>query len=237
MKLAKKLLAIQSGITPVAKDGHNEFHNYDYATEAGFLAVLRPLLVQNDVVMMSSVLESQIIKEFQDNKGKLMFLTWVKMEFVLIDAESGEEYRGFGQGYGLDNADKGIYKAQTGATKYFLAKCFLIPTGDDPENETPTTKVEKSTTKATGTPSKLPKLPGKTPPPVSMPPQPDALDQAVALATAEATKGEPFPDNVPLAHGACTDVTCNGLFVERKSAKGKILACSNYPKCKIMKPL
>ena len=39
-------------------------------------------------------------------------------------------------GAGDDGADKGLYKAYTGAVKYFLMKTFLIPTGDDPEADT-----------------------------------------------------------------------------------------------------
>jgi len=36
-------------------------------------------------------------------------------------------------GQGADKGDKGVYKAITGAKKYFIANLFLIPTDDDPE--------------------------------------------------------------------------------------------------------
>jgi hypothetical protein len=39
-------------------------------------------------------------------------------------------------GYAEDTGgDKAIYKAMTGATKYFYMKVFGVATGDDPENE------------------------------------------------------------------------------------------------------
>lgn len=134
--LAKKLVNVQTGIRTVNKDGHNDFHNYDYATEAGFLAVLRPLLIQQGLVILSSVKDSAIIQQVKNNAGKESPLTRVQMEFTIVDSESGETFVGGAEGYGSDGMDKGIYKAITGATKYFLAKCFLIPTGDDPENDT-----------------------------------------------------------------------------------------------------
>ena len=38
-------------------------------------------------------------------------------------------------GTGADSGDKAPYKATTGAIKYALLTAFLIPTGDDPEND------------------------------------------------------------------------------------------------------
>lgn len=37
-------------------------------------------------------------------------------------------------GQGVDSGDKGIYKAITGANKYFIYKLLNLPTGDDPES-------------------------------------------------------------------------------------------------------
>jgi hypothetical protein len=58
------------------------------------------------------------------------------VEYTLYDGESGEEMKFTILGQGEDSGDKGTYKAMTGATKYALMKLFLIPTGDDPENDT-----------------------------------------------------------------------------------------------------
>ena len=38
-------------------------------------------------------------------------------------------------GSGQDAGDKGIFKAISGAQKYALMKAFMIPTGDDPEQD------------------------------------------------------------------------------------------------------
>ena len=37
----------------------------------------------------------------------------------------------------MDKGDKALYKAKTGALKYFLADNFMVATGDDPETESP----------------------------------------------------------------------------------------------------
>jgi hypothetical protein len=52
-----------------------------------------------------------------------------------IDSDSGEVFAVQAVGTGKDNADKGAYKAYTGASKYVLMKTFLLATGDDPEDD------------------------------------------------------------------------------------------------------
>ena len=41
----------------------------------------------------------------------------------------------------MDKGDKAGYKAFTGALKYYLADTFMVATGDDPEKESPETKM------------------------------------------------------------------------------------------------
>lgn len=133
--LAAKLIKVQRAIKPVEKDGHNDFHDYDYTTESGFLNMLRPILVENNLIVLANITESTIVATLKDKNGKDIPLTRVHIIFSIIDVDSGESFTGGAEGQGADALDKGVYKAITGATKYFLAKCFQIPTGDDPENE------------------------------------------------------------------------------------------------------
>jgi hypothetical protein len=71
-----------------------------------------------------------------------------------VDSESGERHDCEWAGQGDDGADKGVYKAYTGALKYFLMKTFLIPTGDDPEGDSRTdqraSERQSSTRKSSG---------------------------------------------------------------------------------------
>jgi len=59
------------------------------------------------------------------------------VKYTLMDGDSGETMEFTVLGQGEDSSDKATYKAMTGATKYALLKLFLIPTGDDPEDDTP----------------------------------------------------------------------------------------------------
>lgn len=129
--LAVKLAKILAEIGKVPKSGHNAFHKYDYVTENDLVYAVRDKLSAAGIFVFTSTekQEVQIIKE----EDKTWALTTVTTRHTFVDAESGEEFSVLSQGQGADNGDKGGYKATTGAMKYFLYKCFMIPTGDDPE--------------------------------------------------------------------------------------------------------
>lgn len=118
-----KLGKVMSQVSRVPKNGYNSFHKYNYATESDLTESIRPILLEAGLAFFSNVLDQERDGEF----------TKVKMEFTLADIETGEILKSVYWGEGQDKGDKGLYKAYTGATKYFLMKTFLIPTGDDPE--------------------------------------------------------------------------------------------------------
>lgn len=123
-----KVGKVMSQVSRVPKNGYNSFHKYNYATESDLTESIRPILLEAGLAFFSNVLE-------QDREGEF---TKVKMEFTLADIETGEVLTSIYWGEGQDKGDKGLYKAYTGATKYFLMKTFLIPTGDDPEADNTT---------------------------------------------------------------------------------------------------
>lgn len=132
--LAKKILAIQSEIDFVAKNGRNDFHRYDYATERDFVTTLKPLLEKHGVIVIPEIAAPPTIVEGQDKKGTKQYLTTILMKFKLVNTDDPEDYyQALVGGQGQDAGDKGIYKAITGAKKYFISNTFMIPTGDDPE--------------------------------------------------------------------------------------------------------
>jgi hypothetical protein len=77
-------------------------------------------------------------REYTTDRGKQSVVTTVVVAFTFADGDTGAMFRSEWAGQGDDPADKGLYKAYTGALKYFLMKTFLIPTGDDPEADTNT---------------------------------------------------------------------------------------------------
>ncbi len=124
--LAKKLVQVVGSVSgKVGKSGYNSHQKYNYVMEADLLDAVREEIVKAGIVITSSV-------EEVTRDGNI---TTVKLKHTLIDAESGESFEVWSAGQGADNQDKGVFKAITGANKYFLLKTFLLSGDDDPEND------------------------------------------------------------------------------------------------------
>lgn len=118
-----KVLGAVSG--KVSKSGRNTHQGYNYVMEADLLDAVRSELIANGVFVFSSIEETS-------QEGSI---TTVKTKHTFVDSESGETFEVFSAGQGADKQDKGIYKAITGASKYFLMKSFMVAGDDDPEND------------------------------------------------------------------------------------------------------
>jgi len=123
--LAAKLAQVYQDVQYVQKTGENEHHGYTYAEEAEIVREIRLSLENNGVFLFHSQPESK----------RESNLTTTYHEYLFVCTDTGGWARCRWQGTGYDKRDKGIYKAHTGATKYFLMKTFLLPTGDDAERD------------------------------------------------------------------------------------------------------
>lgn len=134
LSLVRKLAEIMGEVTHVPKDGNNAFHGYKYATEAAIVASVRKGMAERRLVMNPHVVRTEwsSVPRKQGGADRLCTLT---VRFTVHDGESGEELAFDVLGEGQDSGDKATYKAMTGAVKYALLKLFLIPTGDDPEQD------------------------------------------------------------------------------------------------------
>lgn len=129
-KLAKALSNVLENVGDVNKSGHNDYYNYDYATESDVLEEIRPKLAEENVFCFQTV-ENYKRKE----KGKNI-TTIVSILFTFVHEDGGMfTVRYYGEGQ--DKGDKSFYKAFTGCVKYAIMKNFLVSTGDDPENDSP----------------------------------------------------------------------------------------------------
>ena len=146
--LIAKLSRIMSEVGYIEKRGRNEFHKYDYATEADVTAGVRDSFIKHGVMLIPEILTTK--REPLEGKNAL---TQVVMLIHLYDTETGQSLNVAWSGDGMDSGDKGIYKALTGGIKYFLMKTLLIPTGDDPEKDN---KGEQDQAKARLQPAKAP---------------------------------------------------------------------------------
>jgi hypothetical protein len=128
--LYAKLAEVMALVGRIEKRGYNDFHKYNYATESDIVEAVRMGLAERSVMIIPSVREVR-------HEGTL---TTALMVFTLVDGGTGECAHHDWAGTGDDKGDKGLYKAMTGALKYFLLKTFLMPTGDDPEADEATDK-------------------------------------------------------------------------------------------------
>lgn len=152
--IGKKILAVMGEVGKVGKDKTNSFHKYDYASDEAVVGAIRDSIIKNGLVVIPNQLSCRVDGE----------LTTLEVKYTLLDVDSGEIIEAIAYGQGQDKGDKGVYKAATGAEKYFLLKTFLIATGDDAEKDSPVRSI----------PAKKPVIPQSSPlPDVVQEPQPD----------------------------------------------------------------
>lgn len=133
-KIAAKLVKVMKECGYVQKNGINEFHKYKYAACADVLEKVNAALMKHDIISISTP-ELVQIQDVATAKGNTERLATVKLEILLVDAESGETVKLTGIGSGQDSGDKSVMKAQTAAVKYAYLLSLKISTGDAPEAE------------------------------------------------------------------------------------------------------
>lgn len=135
-----KLCQVLAEIQSIPKEGFNPHFQYKYVTEDTLTERIRPLLAKHGLCL---VFGSRILPSPGENR------TQVACTFHLLDVDGNELVTEVvGEGKDTKHQDKALYKAYTGATKYFLYKTFLVTTGDDPEvdgKETVDTPVDEMT--------------------------------------------------------------------------------------------
>ena len=145
--LIKKLSKVMAEIERIPKNGTNEFHKYKYVTESDMVDALRGKLAEAGIMIIPSVEKTTTHLGAIQTRNGAQSLIDIEMTFTIYDSESDQQIVAKWSGQGSDSGDKGVYKAMTGAVKYFLMKMFLVSTGDDPEGEkTPHTTANKPTT-------------------------------------------------------------------------------------------
>ena len=142
MGLAAKLAEITGLMAHIPKEGFNANQKYKFVRETDVAEKVSQLLSERKIFLHQSVIASSREALYTTASGSTMWMSHVEMSFQFIDGETGETTpQAVFPGDGADTGDKGIYKAMTGAEKYFLMKTFLVSTGDDPEADE---KVDKA---------------------------------------------------------------------------------------------
>lgn len=161
-------IAAQGEIPFVPEGGRNQFHKYNYARTEDYIQTIRPILANHGFGLSFSCVDVVSIDPIKTKNGSQELGTRVTMEGRLMYQDGSIlTARGFGDGY--DAADKGVYKAQTGARKYLMAAMFNLATGDEPEDD------QRQPTQQTSQPSQQRRQAPAAPPvtdPDALPPFP-----------------------------------------------------------------
>jgi len=157
LNLYKKIHKIIAEDIKVGKDGRNDFHKYDYTTEASVVEAMRDVFSKHNLAYDFDV--EDVYQVVIDGKE----ITRTRARITLIDLDTGEFKVNRIFGDGQDKGDKGVYKSYTGLQKYYFMKSFLLSTGDDPEKESGTTqsKAAPAPRSAAPTQNAAPSEPGK----------------------------------------------------------------------------
>ena len=118
------------------KDGKNLQQQYKYISEAQYKMYFEQAL---ETVGLDYKMDLDELT-FNQNITEKMHMTTINVTIQIIEPETGEVrvYKTFGTG--ADMGDKGLYKAMTGALKFFIATNFLVAENTEPENDDTTTK-------------------------------------------------------------------------------------------------
>ena len=131
--LVKKLAEACNEVGGVEKSGRNQAQGYNYVKAADVAKAIRKELFSRGIVIIPNEVSCEFV-EFTTNKGTIMRECRLCTEYQISDGLTMLPFKGWG--VAMDSGDKAIYKAKTGALKYFLRGLGLIPDEkDDPEHD------------------------------------------------------------------------------------------------------
>ncbi len=134
MGIYKKIYELQKVLNSYdwEKDGINRHQSYKYITEAQYKRNFAKALIEVGLIFQIQELERRFRTDVLNSTMHL-----VEVDFIgtLIDIDTGEKLDYYFSGTGADTGDKALYKAYTGALKYFIATNFMVAEGNDPEND------------------------------------------------------------------------------------------------------
>ena len=119
------------------REGNNTFDKYKYFSEAQYKMLFTELMSEVGLELKFSEISYDTFEGTEKQANGRM----PKIEFTLFDVDTGFYETTCITGEGIDKGDKAGYKAYTGALKYFFANTFMVATGDDPETESPSSRM------------------------------------------------------------------------------------------------
>lgn len=146
-KLQQKKRAVRTELAGrgiLKRDGTNNFDHYSYFSEAQYKALFTELFSTHGLELRFNEIEYGTFEGSEKQANGRM----PRLEFSLIDCDTGFYESTTITGEGMDKGDKAGYKAYTGALKYYLANTFMVATGDDPEKDSPDNRMNRRASRA-----------------------------------------------------------------------------------------
>lgn len=141
-KLQQKKNALRKDLKSrgiLKKGASNQYDKYKYFSEAQYKELFTELFSEYGLELKFTEIAYDIFEGTEKQANGRM----PKLQFTLMDIDTGYGEDSVITGEGMDKGDKAGYKAYTGALKYFLANTFMVATGDDPEKDSPENKMNK----------------------------------------------------------------------------------------------
>lgn len=132
-----KIAAISGYIGRIPKNGHNNFHNYDYVLESDLVEAVRSYLSAARILVFVEHFRVHDVHLFENQReGKQRdILTDNVVVYRVVDGTSGESFTFEVNAQGSDPRDKGSNKASTSAMKFAYMRLFNISSGEDAEGD------------------------------------------------------------------------------------------------------
>lgn len=126
LTLAAKLAKIGKEIGAVDKSGRNNEQKYNYIEYGVVAGRIRELFDKYGVIILPAV-QDYSVDEITSKYGNKGYHYVLKMNFRIYNADDMDDFVETGwTGESADFGDKGINKAETSGTKYFLMRLFNI---------------------------------------------------------------------------------------------------------------
>lgn len=134
MSVSSKIKQVMEQTGYLQKDGEVAFGRtqYKYLSEEKITNEIRRAMLDVGLILYPTKMEIVDKREVTTRSGTSTVLN-IASHYRIQDVESGEYIDIQTLGEGMDNGDKTVYKAMTGAFKYAQRQTFMIPTGDDPD--------------------------------------------------------------------------------------------------------
>lgn len=137
------LAKVQASVPTLQKNGvgPSTQGGYKFLAVDDVLAAIRPLLVENGIVVVPNLADKGFhynTAQLKDNErvARESIQAWVEYSFEFISTEDGSSVFTRVIGEGIDTQDKAIRKATTSAWKIALIQTFALITGEpDPDSK------------------------------------------------------------------------------------------------------